>query len=481
MADQFFGLTDTGKQRTNNEDTFIAHQAAGDKFIIACVIDGVGGYAGGEIAAELAREAILQRLSKPSGEVIPMMIDCFNQANEKILEEKKSAKEYDSMACVATLALVDIEHNQFYYVHVGDTRLYLMRDQSLVKISHDQSFVGFLEDSGRLTEAEAMNHPKRNEINKALGFETNLAKDSDYIETGQSPFLPGDLLLLCSDGLTDLVNKHELTNILTPASPLKDKCRQLISAANSHGGKDNITAVLVQNNKQPLTHNATMPAAGAKKNEPETPPTLANQHENHVAGNPKARVQKEKKNNTFVTILSVMVIIFLGTSIWQFLKSKHPDQNMPKEEPEVITRPLNKQEIKLQQAIDQAKGHIVIIADTAYTSPIIISQAIQIKNDSLMIKIKGNIQLQSDSLYQGAAFSLAVSCKSIVLDSITFNNFKTGISSFNTALSLKNTRFINCAIPLQNGITIPGKKYISGKMSVPVFKADSLPLIPKRK
>jgi serine/threonine protein phosphatase PrpC len=254
MADQFFGLTDTGKQRDNNEDTFIAQQSAGNRFIIACVIDGVGGYTGGEVAAALAREAILQRLDKPSGEIIPLIIDCFNQANENILKEKKQNHEYSSMACVATLALIDIEHNQFYYAHVGDTRLYLLRDASLVKISHDQSFVGFLEDSGRLTEEEAMNHAKRNEINKALGFETSLAKDSEYIETGQSPFLPGDMLLLCSDGLTDMVGTAEITGIITQNSSLKDKCRELITAANQHGGKDNITVVLAQNNREAIKH-----------------------------------------------------------------------------------------------------------------------------------------------------------------------------------------------------------------------------------
>ena len=104
------------------------------------------------------------------------------------------------MACVLTLAVVDIEKNKFYYAHVGDTRLYLFRDNTLVKVSKDHSFVGFLEESGRLTEEAAMQHPKRNEINKALGLGVKFSASDDYIETGESPFLPGDLLLLCSDG-----------------------------------------------------------------------------------------------------------------------------------------------------------------------------------------------------------------------------------------------------------------------------------------
>jgi serine/threonine protein phosphatase PrpC len=109
------------------------------------------------------------------------------------------------------MALVDIANNKFYYTHVGDTRLYLFRD-SLVKVSRDHSFVGFLEDNGKLSEEAAMRHPKRNEINKALGFDAQIAS-KDYIETGESPFLPGDMLLLCSDGLTDMVNNSAITSI----------------------------------------------------------------------------------------------------------------------------------------------------------------------------------------------------------------------------------------------------------------------------
>ena len=119
------------------------------------------------------------------------------------------------MACVLTLVLADVEENKFYYAHVGDTRLYLLRDNSLVKVSNDHSFVGFLEDNGRLTEEAAMRHPKRNEINKALGFDEEQLLQPDYIETAESPFLPSDILLLCSDGLSDMINQKTITSILT--------------------------------------------------------------------------------------------------------------------------------------------------------------------------------------------------------------------------------------------------------------------------
>ncbi|MES2276145.1 MAG: protein phosphatase 2C domain-containing protein [Bacteroidota bacterium] len=477
MADQFYGLTDAGKERTNNEDTFIAQQTANGKFVIACVIDGVGGYSGGEVAAALAREAILERLDKPVGELIPIMIDCFNLANQKILDEKKQVKEHDSMACVATLALIDMERNQFYYAHVGDTRLYLLRDDSLIKISHDQSFVGFLEESGRLTEEAAMAHPKRNEINKALGFETNLAKDGDYIETGQSPFLPGDTILLCSDGLTDMVGKAELTNIITQSTSLKDKCQVLINTANQHGGKDNITAVLVQNSKQSAPHSAMMPAANQKKNEkagepviPVKPATIAQ---------PAHSPTPAKSNSALITILFILMLLFLGTTVWQFVQHQQPVQAIVKPIPQTVNKPLGKLEAKLQDAINHIKGNLLVLADTAFASPIVISQAIQIQKDTLFIKTKGRVELQSDSGYTGAAFSLSKQCKLVLLDSLTIKNFQTGVIAYNNALLLKNVRFVNCAMPLQNLFAIPNNKYISG--AIPTFKADTIPVTHKQK
>jgi len=479
MADQFYGLTDTGKERKNNEDTFIAQATADNKFIIACVIDGVGGYSGGEIAAELAREAILQRLSKPAGEIIPIMIDCFNQANQKILDEKSRVKEHDSMACVATLALVDIERNQFYYAHIGDTRLYLLRDNSLIKISHDQSFVGFLEESRRITEEEAMAHPKRNEINKALGFEANLAKDSDYIETGQSPFLPGDMLLLCSDGLTDMVASSDIAAIITPdGSSLKDKGYQLINAANTKGGKDNITVVLVKNNKQALKHDATMPTVNQKKNEqPIAADTVMARTPITQQDNTEPMSQKSK--GITVVILAFLVLIFLGGNIWQYRQNKQTTTVVAEAVTPMDSKPQSALEIKLQNTIDSLKGNLLILTDTVFSSPISISRAIQIKRDTLFIKVKGKVEMVADSSYNGAAFNLAQQCKLVMLDSLTIKNFKTGIIAYNNALLLKNVKFDNCSVAVQSLFAIPGNKFISG--SLQAFKADSLPVAHKQK
>ena len=474
MTEQYFGITDTGKARQNNEDAFIARQDAGNRFIIACVIDGVGGYAGGEIAAGIARDAILKRLEKPSGEIISMIIDCFDIANERIIQEKQRSKDYDMMSCVSTLAIADIANNQFYYAHVGDTRLYLLRDNSLVKISHDQSFVGFLEESGRLSEAEAMSHPKRNEINKALGFEAHLAKNTDYIETGQSPFLSGDMLLLCSDGLTDMVGSTEITQILTSQNSLKEKGKLLIEAANHHGGKDNVTVVLVHNNKTPQQHSAT----AVKQREPAANGSVSRITEPPKQDEPEPAAQKSNKG--LIAVLIVLLLIFAGASVYLYLKGQPVDAVAAEPKPSV---PVKKQpsalQLKLQRALDNLKGNVLVLVDTAYKTPVIINEALQINRDTLLIKSKGNIVFQSDSGYDGAAIKLAARCKIITLDSLSFHNFKTGISLVNNNLALNHVRFINCARSLENGISFPDGKFISGRATPLAIKIDSLPVIKK--
>ncbi len=473
MTDQFFGATDTGKVRQNNEDAFIAQLSADKRFIIASVIDGVGGYAGGEVAAELCRIAIIETLALSKSDPLEAVFACFKNANQNILGEKQQTKGYEQMGCVASLALADVENNQFYYAHVGDTRLYLFRDHSLVKISHDQSFVGFLEDSGRLTEEEAMNHPKRNEINKAIGFDRSISTEPDYIETGQSPFLPGDVLLLCSDGLTDMVNSAEITGILNSDTTLKDKCNLLIEAANTRGGRDNVTAVLVQNSKSQVKREPVK-VIETKKSMPETGFVSPTETKSHPETVPL------KKNNLPVIILSILLLLSIAISAYLYSQNKAaPTVTETTAIPVVKSPSFNAQEIKLQQAMQNLKGNVLILADSAYKTPLVISKAIQIDKDSLIIKLKGKIIIQSDSAYKGPAFVLTGKCKSLKLDSLSFQNFETCILQVNNAIELKNVRFINCRVSVNNNIGFAEKKYISGKILPIKLKSDSIPVIVK--
>lgn len=474
MAENYFGLTDTGKVRSNNEDTFIAQPTANNRYILAGVIDGVGGYNGGEVAAAIAREQILQQLDGIGDDFIPAMIKAFRLASKSIYTRRQQEKELDSMACVATMAVVDIESNLVYYAHVGDTRLYLLRDESLIKITKDHSFVGFLEDSGRLTEQAAMEHPKRNEINKALGFDQLIDTDDEYIETGNSPFLPGDILLICSDGLTDMVDKKTIISTLTQSNSLEQKATQLINAANQNGGNDNITVVLVHNNKTSQRPGAVMPAAGVKKNTTYAESTPAATPVKPVQAKPVTTTAPvTPKGNRLNILLVVLCVAFMGLAVWLYLqwqgKVKEDEQAA---NPVAVNVQRNPQEIKLQQVLDNAKGDTLFLADTTFKQPVVISDTLHLRKDTLYIK--GKLTLKRDSAYHGPALALAATGKLTGLDGLVFEDFDTAIFSYNSALLLKNVRFINCRQAIQKNYAYPNKQFISSYLSTAVYHADSV-------
>ena len=179
-------------------------------------------------------------------------------------------------------------------------------------------------------------------------------------------------------------------------------------------------------------------------------------------------------------LLLLLMLIFLAASVYEYLQNRNNEALEPVQSAVPVKKTRNKQEIKLQQAIDQAKGHILFLSDTSYTAPVLISEAIKINKDSLTIKAKGKIVLQSDSGYTGPAFQLSSKLKNVVLDSISLVNFQVGVASFNNALVLKNTRFINCPVQIQNAYVFADKKYISGKFPTAAFSVDSIPVNKKK-
>ncbi|MHB1176965.1 MAG: PP2C family protein-serine/threonine phosphatase [Daejeonella sp.] len=474
MAENFFGLTDTGMVRGNNEDTFIAQTATNGKYILASAIDGVGGYSGGEVAAALARDSIVDYFGKSGNDIIAMMDESLVIANEKIYTERIEVKEHESMACVLTLAVVDIENNEFYYIHVGDTRLYLLRDGSLIKLTKDQSFVGFLEDTGRLSEEAAMSHPKRNEINKALGFSRDLERNGDYFETGRSPFLPGDMLLLCSDGLTDMVNKQDITDILTGDSSLEEMARQLISAANSKGGKDNITAVLVKNDKPFQKQHATKPLANAKKK-------VLEFEELQRPGIGSELIQPEsepvrRKKNLAMTVLSLLCTFLLLSSIYLLWELGTRKEKLTEQET-VAPGPIRTEsEQKFFRALSTFTGDSLILNDSVYRNPIIVTDTLRIEKDTLYILARGKIVFQRDSLYKGPALLIPSGTKSIVLNGLIFEGFEVGIESRSKGLKLEGVQFLNCRVPLQYQFKTPSDNYLNGSLSEIFLRTDSLAL-----
>ena len=259
----FEAITDPGKVRQDNEDTFIAQQLWQEGVALLAAIDGVGGYEGGEVAADDARKTLIEHLEKSANGERPQLIrEAIAEANNRIFAKSKTDPILARMSCVLTVAIIDIHKQLVYFGHVGDTRLYHYRNGTLRKLSRDHSLVGYREEQGQLSEEEAMNHSQRNEIMRSLGTETHGANDDGFIDTGIDTFAPNDILLLCSDGLTDMITSQQIIDILQTESNLETKNKALVAAANQAGGKDNITVVLATYSKavetkteKPITQN----------------------------------------------------------------------------------------------------------------------------------------------------------------------------------------------------------------------------------
>ena len=231
--------SDPGKRRKNNEDRFYTDPERG----IFVVVDGVGGHAAGEHAAQAAVDVIRERLERPGGAAEVRLREAIALANNEIYRLSRTRPEWNGMACVLTIALV--EDGTVTVGHVGDSRLYLLRPGEIEKITHDHSPVGEREDRGELTEAEAMAHARRNEIYRDVGSAERSPDDPAFIEVTTFPMPSDGALLLCSDGLSDLVSASVIRNGVERYAPRYEKAVQaLIAAANAAGGKDNITVVI---------------------------------------------------------------------------------------------------------------------------------------------------------------------------------------------------------------------------------------------
>ena len=235
------GNTDPGLLREVNEDRFHLDLARG----LFLVVDGVGGQAAGGKAADTAVGLLRTRLERETGPVTDRLREAITLANNEIHRLASQRPEWAGMACVLTIAL--IEDGRATIAHVGDTRLYKLRGDRLEKITRDHSPVGEREDAGEISELEAMNHPRRNEVYRDVGSEPHQPRDPEFIDVRAIPFETDAALLLCSDGLTDVVDASTIQRVVTHwAGHPQQVVDALIEAANAAGGKDNVTAVYVE-------------------------------------------------------------------------------------------------------------------------------------------------------------------------------------------------------------------------------------------
>jgi PPM family protein phosphatase len=233
----FSGKSDKGLKRSNNEDAFVCEATLG----LAALADGMGGAAAGEKASELFILAVLEAFSNGASQTEPDSVrqvqTAYELANRKILNHVEEYPEHSGMGCTGELLI--FYDRTFAVGHIGDSRTYLFREGSLRRLTRDHSLVQDQVDRGIITPDEARKHHLQHVILKAVGVAGNL--EVDHIK-GEA--VPGDVFLLCSDGLTDMVDDATISAILSLPHDLALRAESLVEAANSAGGRDNITVVL---------------------------------------------------------------------------------------------------------------------------------------------------------------------------------------------------------------------------------------------
>lgn len=234
------GKSDIGLVRKTNQDTFTFGQL-GKNASYAIVCDGMGGENGGSVASEIACDAICSHIRQgyrsrmDANSIRNLLITAVHSANAAVYQKSASTPGLEGMGTTVVAAVMT--GNMAYLAHVGDSRAYLHNTEETVRITTDHSIVQVLIDQGKLTEDAAKRHPQKNLITRAVGVEP--AVDVDYTET---ELLTGDVLLLCTDGLTNMCDDLKMREILLQYPPA-EACEQLIDAAKKAGGKDNITVV----------------------------------------------------------------------------------------------------------------------------------------------------------------------------------------------------------------------------------------------
>jgi len=254
------GLTHAGMSGKNNEDRFaIASFQISDEdarpSLLAVLADGIGGHRAGEVAAQLACDKILAKVESYKGMYIKRIIrESIFEANYSIYLKSTSDNEHKGMG--ATCALAWIIEDKLHTAYVGDSRIYLMRDGRIQKLTLDHSWVQEAMEKNIIAPDEMRDHPNVHVIRRYLGtvdppepdFRIYLSDDQTAIQAEENQgtqLLPGDILLLCTDGLTDLVWDDEIHKVVVSNPNLEQACQALVDLANERGGHDNITVILV--------------------------------------------------------------------------------------------------------------------------------------------------------------------------------------------------------------------------------------------
>jgi serine/threonine protein phosphatase PrpC len=291
-------LSHPGRKRRRNEDSWVCEPP------LFAIADGMGGARAGEIASKLAASALGEEIGS-SGEA--RVADLIQEANRRVYERANEDSSTSGMGTTITVALV--EDGSVAIGHVGDSRAYLIRDRSLEQLTDDHSLVAELVRSGRLSPEEAESHPQRSVITRAIGTDPDVDVDTFSVEAK-----PGDLFLLCSDGLTDMVGDETiLETVERHRDDLDAAAKELVGTANRRGGEDNITVVffeIVEDVPAP-DETAPMPAVEPEAAQADDEDTLSGL-EGIPPVQPEAEPPPKRRRRAVVVLLALVLLLLIA-------------------------------------------------------------------------------------------------------------------------------------------------------------------------
>ena len=299
-------VTDTGRRRRHNEDAYVCEPP------LFAVADGMGGAQAGELASGLAAAALRDETSELAGGE-QRVDDLIQEANRRVYQRQSQDASASGMGTTMTVALV--EDGRVAIGHVGDSRAYLIRDRKLEQLTEDHSLVAELVRSGKLSPEEAEGHPQRSVITRALGTDPDVDVDTFSVETK-----PGDLFLLCSDGLTSMVDDETiLREVERNRSDLAKAAKALVRAANKGGGEDNITVVFFEIAGDDGEHTVTLPPVEDDDEKtldehdgvPPVPVAVEHRDEDGHAG----------RRALFALLVLVLIVAVCGFAVWGLWRS----------------------------------------------------------------------------------------------------------------------------------------------------------------
>lgn len=241
-----FYLTDAGKVRTHNEDSVIILKNANGEYLLA-VADGMGGHSAGEVASSIAISYLSKHFTQTffnlsKVEAVNWLRESVNEINSLIFSHEKTHPESTGMGTTLVVALYTKDY--ILFGNIGDSSGFVMKDHTLHKVTHDHTLVNLLLSAGELTEEEAKDHPKKNVLMKALG--ANDPIDIDIFDCD----LEIESIMLCSDGLTNMLEEEQIEKVLTSDLEIEDKIIKLIRKSNNRGGTDNISVAYLSKEEE---------------------------------------------------------------------------------------------------------------------------------------------------------------------------------------------------------------------------------------